>query len=229
MAGNEAESENEDFRIDKNEDQETIYQCKVCDITYKTKQGVRQHISKKHRKKEVEPNNSLNIEEIEREVASELNKDSNDDVQPTGIIPSLEEFQFMPPNSQADFDLNVTSLFENHEKEKDNHTTMMHDVQSPSQSTPKVANTISWRTKYEEKENELTLATVKLASIEQKLREKEDIIDAKEETIEKHVNTESEHLEEIRVLKIQLKDKDELLQTAVAQAESSDFSTKNSL
>ena len=44
-------SENEDYKIEKIEEEETVYQCKLCEVSYKTKQGVKQHVSKKHKKK----------------------------------------------------------------------------------------------------------------------------------------------------------------------------------
>ena len=205
--------ENEDYKIDKNEDDETIYQCKVCDVNYKTKQGVRQHISKKHKKKTAE----LDVDEIEKEIEAELNGESADVDIPFGNGLQLKDFEFHPPSSQADFDLNVTKLFENHEQEKNCQT-------SPVLSTPK---TVSWRNKFEEKENELTLATVKLTNIEQKLREKDNELGAKDEMIENFVKTESEHAEKIRELESELKEKDDLLQTAIAQVESNDCGTKS--
>ena len=54
---------------------------------------------------------------------------------------------------------------------------------------------VSWRSKFEDKENELTVATVKIVNLEQKLREKENELEAKEELIEKYVTTESEQTE----------------------------------
>ena len=105
MAGTETENEQEDYRIDINEDEETTYQCKMCETSYKTKQGVRQHISKKHKKKQTELDKSLDLDVIEREVSSELaghdglDKKNGDVVQPGGRSPNLEGFVFQLPNS----------------------------------------------------------------------------------------------------------------------------------
>ena len=59
----------------------------------------------------------------------------------------------------------------------------------------------------------MTLATVKIVDLEQKLREKDVNVERMEKTIERHV-------EEIKQLRADLASKDELLQTAVAQVES---------
>ena len=59
---------------------------------------------------------------------------------------------------------------------------------SPGQSTPLVKNTVSWRHKFEEKETELTIANVKIASLEQKVRERDTELDVKNELVEKYIN-----------------------------------------
>jgi hypothetical protein len=216
------EHEQEDYKIDINEDEETSYQCKMCELSYKTKQGVRQHISKKHKKKQNELDKSLDLDVIEREVSSESAGPDGEVFKPGGMSPNVEGFVFQPPNSQADFDLNVTKLFQEHEKE---NTPLKKSAESsPPLSTPK---TISWRTKCEEKENELTLALVKIANLEQTLRVKEDDLSGKNDDIERFVKTESELNEQIRMLTSQLKEKDDLLQTACAQVESSDLFTSS--
>ena len=69
--------------------------------------------------------------------------------------------------------------------------------------------------------------TVKMASLEQKLREKDNELEGKDDVIEKHVKTESENLEQIRMLEVELKSKDELLQTALAQVDSVDIQSRN--
>ena len=74
-------------------------------------------------------------------------------------------------------------------------------------------NNGDWRSKCEEKENQLTLATVKIIDLEHKLREQDFNIKRMDETIKKNV-------EEIKQLRADLASKDELLQTAVAQVES---------
>ena len=69
---------------------------------------------------------------------------------------------------------------------------------------------------YKEKENELTIASVKIADLEQKLRQKEVELE----------NRDGEHLEEIRKLKANLASKDELLQTALAEEQFENKSRK---
>ena len=61
------------------------------------------------------------------------------------------------------------------------------------------------------------------------MREKQNELEEKDEIIETHVKTESENLEKIRLLTVEVKDKDDLLQTALAQVESEDISAKNNV
>ena len=194
----ETSNEIDDYKVNKTEDDELVYQCKACDFNSKSKQGVKQHISRMHKKKQTEAEKSLDLGLIEREVYEELNDDQG--FHPPGKTPSFDDFEFQPPSTQADFNLDVTKMFETHEMEKDDNVKNLET--SPGQSTPRIPNTVSWRNKYEEKENELTIATVKLAALEQQLREKHNELDEKDETIENYVKKESEHLEQIRVLTV---------------------------
>ena len=219
--------ENDDFEVKQTDSDDVVYQCKTCEFSSKSKPGVKQHVSRMHKKKQVEADKSLDVEAIERELRDELEISENEeDFQPPGIDPNIAAgFEFIPPNSQADFNLNVTKLFESHEMEKENQDDAKN-VAETVQSTPKVA-TVSWRSKFEEKENEVTLMTVKMAALEQKLREKDNELEGKDDVIEKHVKTVSENLEQIRMLEVELKSKDELLQTALAQVDSVDIQSRN--
>ena len=69
---------------------------------------------------------------------------------------------------------------------------------SPSQSTPKILDIVSWSDKYEEKENELTVARVIIVDLEYKLRQKEV-------ELENRYNSILIQVEEIRQLILQAK------------------------
>lgn len=194
----------EEFIVKQVENDDILYQCKNCEFTTKSKPGVKQHNSRMHKKKQPELDKSLDLESIEKDLNGEsLGNELLGKVLPPGDLIT------QPPSSQSDFDLNVTQLFENHEKEKTGEKREKVTILSPGFSTPK--NTVSWRNKFEEKMNELTLAQVKIASLEQNLREKNTEIEVKNDIIENHVKTESESMEQMRILKSELQNKEDLL------------------
>ena len=144
MTVTETSNENDDFKVKKNEEDELLYQCKVCDFNSKSKQGVKQHISRMHKKKNTEAAKSLDLGHIERDLYGELNDGTENEhdhgFHPPEGLPSVDDFMFQPPSTQADFNLDVTKMFENHEIEKDDRVKNLEA--SPGQSTPKIANTI---------------------------------------------------------------------------------------
>ena len=197
--------------FEKNGENCGSYQCKLCDFSSKNKKGVKHHITRMHKKIESLP---LNLELIEKEVEAEL-----------GLGGTTEhEFSFLPPSpkladpnlipsKQADFDLNVTKMYNDYVQGKESSKDTLES--SPSQSTPKKLDIVSWSDKYEEKENELTLASVKIVDLEYKLRQKEVELEDRDNSILIQV-------EEIRQLKADLASKDEFLQTALAEDEYAD-------
>ena len=133
--------ESEEYEVRKN-DEDLVYHCKSCDFSTKSKQGVSLHISRMHKKKPQDTDKSLDLGKIEEELLEDLHiSGEEDDLQ-------TDEFIFQPPITQADFNLNVTNLFESHEREVNQQDDGKNKEASPIQSTPV---TISWRSKYEEK------------------------------------------------------------------------------
>ena len=199
IAGSEVDSE---YKFESNFDGDGSYQCLSCEFSSKSRQGVKQHISRMHKKKASIP---LDLELIEKEIAAELGT-ADHEFSFHAVSPNPADNNLIP-STQADFNLDVTKMFNDHESSKETVES------SPSQSTPKKMNNEYWKNKCEEKENELSIATVKIVDLEHKLREKDVDIERINETLEKHV-------EEIKQLKAVLASKDDLLQTAVAQVES---------
>ena len=103
--------ESEEYEVRKNEGEDIVYYCKSCEFSTKSKQGVSLHISRMHKKKQQDADKSLDLNKIEEELLEDLHLSGEDDELQT------EGFIFQPPSSQADFNLNVTKLFESHERE----------------------------------------------------------------------------------------------------------------